>query len=139
MARYFTGFALSYAAALLVFAALGTVSLFRWPMGDTPAFFSVLWCVLPLLTCAALSRYFSTRWSVTNADTATWILLAVLLLFALLSWRVEALTPFSAPGRQTAFLFTRLLSLPAQFNLPLTLCVTALYPVLFRAVWKIGA
>ena len=142
MTKYLLGFALSYAAALLAFAVLGTVSLFRWPVGPVPTGYGVLWTLVPLGTACLLGRLLARRWAETvgaASASGTLILLAVVAVLTLLAWRLEALQPFSAPGRLFSMTLRRLLFRQEGELLPLTLCGALLYPAAYYLGWRLGA
>ena len=137
MGKYLLAFALSYIAALLVFAALGTVSLFRWPVGPVPMGFSVCWTLFPLAAVCLLGVCFARRWgAVVGAQSRPGliILLVVMSMLVVLARQVEALQPLTAPGRMLGTLFR-----PDQEILPLTFIGSLLYPALFQLGWRLGS
>ena len=137
MGKYLLAFALSYVAALLVFAALGTVSLFRWPVGPVPAGFAVCWTLVPLAAVCLLGLCFARRWAAavgTQSRPGLLILCVVMSMLVVLARQVEALQPLTAPGRMLGTLFR-----PDTEVLPLTFVGSLLYPALFQLGWRLGA
>ena len=133
MGKYFLSFGLSYLGALLLFAALGTVSLFRWPVGPVPAGFRLLWSMIPLLGVFLLGLLCARRWrtaAVALAPKELLILLAVMACVFVLSWLVEALQPLTAPG-----FFG--LSAHGIGAFLLGLAGNLLFPVLFHLGWRL--
>ena len=136
MGKYLLAFALSYVAALLVFAALGTVSLFRWPVGPVPAGFSVCWTLFPLAAAFVLGLCFARHWAAavgTQSRPGLVILLVVMSMLVVLARQVEALQPLTAPGRMFGTLF-----LLRDEILPLTFVGSLLYPAAFQLGWRLG-
>lgn len=137
MAKYGMAFGLSYAGALLLFAALGTVSLFRWPLGTVPVGFRLMWTVLPLAAACLFGRLFAGRWrdaAGVLSQKELLILFAVMAGLFLLSWLWEALRPLTAPGQSLSDLF----GVPARTvgAFLLGLAGNLLYPLLFHLGWQ---
>ena len=137
MAKYLLAFGLSYMAALLLFAALGTVSLFRWPVGTVPVGFRLLWTALPLAAVCLFGRLFAGRWREAAgalSQKELLILFAVTAGLFLLSWLWEALQPLTAPGQSLSGLF----GIPARTvgAFLLGLSGSLLYPLLFHLGWR---
>lgn len=133
MGKYFLSFGLSYLGALLLFAALGTVSLFRWPVGPVPVGFRLLWSLIPMAGVFLLGRLCARHWrtaAVALAPRELLILLAVMAGVFVLSWFVEALQPLAAPG-----LFG--LSAHGIGAFLLGLLGNLLFPVLFHLGWRL--
>ena len=137
MAKYLLAFVLSYAAALLVFAALGTVSLFRWPVGPVPMSFSVCWTLFPLAAVFPLGVCFARRWAVVvgaQSRPGLIILLVVMSMLVFLARQAEALQWLTAPGRVLGTLFRA-----DKEILPLTFAGSLLYPLFFQLGWRLGS
>ena len=141
MSKYFLAFALSYVIALLTFAALGTVSLFRWPVGTPTTAFFLLWTLVPLASALLCGFLSGRRWGTvvgTQSVPATLILCGVTLALVLIAWRVNALQPLTAPGRLFSRLPSRLMSSEPLENLPLSIVGNLLYPALFYLGWRLA-
>ena len=137
MGKYLLAFALSYAAALLTFAVMGTVSLFRWPVGPVPTGFSVCWTLFPLAVTFLLGVCFARRWAAavgTQSRPGLLILLVALSMLVFVARQAEALQFLTAPGRMAGTLFR-----PDKELLPLTFVGSLLYPALFQLGWRLGA
>lgn len=138
MTKYFLSFGLSYVAALLLFAAFGTVSLFRWPVGTVPAGFRLAWTLIPCAAVYLFAWLFAQRWKAAAGTLSTkelLILLAVMAGLFLLSWLLDALRPLTAPGQSLSDLF----GVPARTAgaFLLGLLGNLLYPVLFHLGWRL--
>ena len=130
MTKYLLAYGLSYLAALLSFAAMGTVSLFRWPVGPVPAGFRLLWTLIPLAVMFLSGCLCARRWKIAVSQKECLILLAVMAGLFLLAWFVEALQPLTAPGQMLSVLP----GLPARGigAFFLGLAGNLLFPVLFH-------
>ncbi len=135
MGKYFVAFALSYLAALLVFAVMGTVSLFRWPVGPVPGGYSFLWGLAPLAAAFVGGLLFAKRWASAVGTLAPSGLIVLLVIMSVLTFLARQ-TPLTAPGQTAAAALSALLSLPP---LPLAFLVNLCFPALFHLGWRLGA
>ena len=111
MGKYFIAFALSYLAALLVFAVMGTVSLFRWPVGPVPGAYSFLWTLLPLAAAFLGGLLFAKRWASAVGTFAPSGLIVLLVVMSVLTFLARQ-TPLTAPGQTTAAALSVWLAVP---------------------------
>ena len=132
MAKYFIAFALSYLAALLAFAAMGVISLFRWPVGGVPGGYSFLWTLIPLAAAFAGGLLFAKRWAPAVGTFAPSGLIILLVVMSVLTFAARG-TPLVAPGQMAANALTGLPPLPVAFIVDLC------FPALFHAGWRLGA
>jgi hypothetical protein len=134
MAKYLLAFALSYAAALLAFAVMGTVSLFRWPVGGVPGAYSALWALIPLSAAFLCGLLFSRRWASAVGTQAASGLLILLVAMCVLTFLARE-TPLTAPGQMAGNALSALTSLPP---LPFAFVVNLCYPLAFHGGWRLG-
>ncbi|MBQ9493627.1 MAG: hypothetical protein IJR54_07845 [Oscillibacter sp.] len=135
MTKYLLAFVLSYVAALSLFAVMGMVSLFHWPVGPVPVGFSLLWTLLPPAVTCLLGHAFARRWSVAAHGRELAILFAAMAFLFLLGWFVEALQPLSAPGQALSRPLG--LSAPGVLTFFTGLLGTLLFPALFHLGWRL--
>ena len=133
MGKYFIAFALSYLAALLAFAVMGTVSLFRWPVGPVPGVYSFLWTLFPLAASFLGGLLFAKRWASSVGTFAPSGLIVLLVVMSVLTFLARQ-TPLTAPGQNAAAALSAFLpTLPTAFVM--NLC----FPALFHLGWRLGA
>lgn len=135
MGKYFIAFALSYLAALLVFAVMGTISLFRWPVGPVPGGYSFLWTLFPLAAAFVGGLLSAKRWAAAVGTLAPSGLLILLVVMSVLTFAARQ-TPLTAPGQTAGAALSALLSIPP---LPLAFALNLCFPALFHLGWRLGA
>ena len=135
MGKYFIAFALSYLAALLIFAVMGTISLFRWPVGPVPGGYSVLWTLLPLSAAFVGGLLFAKRWAAAVGTLAPSGLIILFVVMSVLTFLARQ-TPLTAPGQMTGNALSAWLAIPP---LPLAFLTNLCFPALFHLGWRLGA
>ena len=133
MGKYFIAFALSYLAALLAFAAMGVISLFRWPVGPVPGGYSFLWTLIPLAAAFAGGLLFAKRWASAVGTFAPSGLVVLLVVMSVLTFLARQ-TPLNAPAQNTAAALSAFLP-----TLPTAFVVNLCFPALFHIGWRLGA
>ena len=133
MAKYLIAFALSYLAALLAFAAMGVISLFRWPVGGVPGVYSFLWTLIPLAAAFAGGALFAKRWASAVGTLAPSGLVVLLVVMSVLTFAARQ-TPLVAPGQTTATALSALLP-----PLPTAFIANLCFPAFFHFGWRLGA
>ena len=134
MAKYLLAFALSYLAALLAFAVMGTISLFRWPVGPVPGGYSALWTLIPLSAAFLCGLLFARRWAPAVGAQAAPGLLILLVIMSVLTFLARQ-TPLTAPGQTAGNALSALTSLPP---LPIAFAVNLCFPLVFHGGWRLG-